>query len=104
MSDNESNSQEYFADIRKRILNWWDEHRKEAQEVATLIVEHGATDTYLDELVFCPEGIMVRVLALGHIESQSTEFEMILRQLRSTFECKVDLWCCETAKHLGDEV
>ena len=95
-----------MSDITQRIFEWWNEHPSEASEVAALIVEHFAEDTYLDEPTFCAEGVIVRILALrdGDMESQSPEFEMILRQLRSTFECKVDLWCCETAKHFGDEI
>lgn len=99
-----SKSEEYFADMRERIFKWWEKHPAKTREVAELLVEHGASDTYLDEVIFCSEGIIVRVLALGCCEMQSSDFEMILSQLRSTFNCKVDLWCCETAKHFGDEI
>ena len=90
------------AEIDRGLFFWW-----YAKKIAARIMEFGISDTYIDELTFETEpflGVTVRVLGLWEMAESEPELDVIIDRLRTVFGCRVDLWCCGTIKHLGDDV
>ena len=106
--DNEhSAATDCSAEIDRGLFFWWKDHPGEAKDIAAKVVEFGVADTYVDELTFKTEpfcGVTVRVLVLWEMSESEPEFDVIIDRLRGVFGCRVDLWCCGTVKHLGDDV
>jgi hypothetical protein len=99
-----SRATDCYADISRGLFNWWKQHPEQAKEVAAKIVEFGVGDTYLDEVEFENDGVIVRVLTLWDVKESEPDLDVIIERMRAVFGCKVDLWCVGTIRHFGDDV